>query len=145
MRSGLGTRNLYAVVHYDAQQQRRFCHADNITRHTDSENLMTEFYISEFSFKIGAVVKFCFQTYRRTVWVFLNNCFCQSKRANDVPAQRDNRKKARIRVTDVYNGKKRGPECQPQCRNRQHKLIQQRLMLSFDYRTHAVKTEKRKL
>ena len=54
MRSGLGTRNLYAVVHYDAQQQRRFCHADNITRHTDSENLITEFYISEFSFKIGA-------------------------------------------------------------------------------------------
>ena len=68
MRSGLGTRNLYAVVHYDAQQQRRLCHADNITRHTDSENLMTEFYISEFSFKIGAVVKFCFQTYRRTVF-----------------------------------------------------------------------------
>ena len=66
---------------------------------------MTEFYISEFSFKIGAVVKFCFQTYRRTVLVFLNNCFCQSKRANDVPAQRDNRKKAE-RVIDVYNGKK---------------------------------------
>ena len=166
MRSGLGTRNLYAVVHYDTQLQRRFCHADNITRHTDSENLMTEFYISEFSFKIGAVVKFCFQTYRRTVLVFLNNCFCQSKRANDVPAQRDNRKKAE-RVIDIYNGKKithvlsspnqcnghgvlctgvrGGPECQPQCRNRQHKLIQQRLMLSFDYRTHAVKTEKRKL
>ena len=36
-------------------------------------------------------------------------------------------------------------ECQPQRRNRQHKLIQQRLMQSFDYRTHAVKTGKRKL
>ena len=36
-------------------------------------------------------------------------------------------------------------ECQPQCRNRQHNLIQQRLMLSFDYRTHAVKTEKVRL
>ena len=32
-------------------------------------------------------------------------------------------------------------ECQRQCRNRQHKLIQQRLMLSSDYRTHAVKTK----
>ena len=52
MRSGLGTRNLYAVVHYNAQQQRRFCHADNITRHTDSENLMTESVpLSSFAFK----------------------------------------------------------------------------------------------
>ena len=33
-------------------------------------------------------------------------------------------------------------ECQPQCRNLQHKLIQQRLTLSFDYRTHAVKIKK---
>ena len=33
-------------------------------------------------------------------------------------------------------------ECQPQCRNRQHKLIQQRLMLSSDYHTHAVKTKR---
>ena len=36
-------------------------------------------------------------------------------------------------------------ECQPQCRNRKHKLIQQRLMLSSDYHTHAVKTEKGRL
>ena len=32
-----------------------------------------------------------------------------------------------------------------QCRNRQHKLIQQRLMLSSDYGTHAVKTKKREI
>ena len=61
MRSGLGTRNLYAVVHYDAQQQRRFCHADNITRHTDSENLMTEFYISEFPSKSVPLSSFAFK------------------------------------------------------------------------------------
>ena len=36
-------------------------------------------------------------------------------------------------------------ECQPQCRNRKHKLIQQRLMLSSEYHTHAVKTEKGRL
>ena len=36
-------------------------------------------------------------------------------------------------------------ECQPQCRNRQHKLIQNRLMQSSDYQTHAVKTKKGKL
>ena len=45
----------------------------------------------------------------------------------------------------LCTGVRGDPECQPQCRNRQHKLIQQRLMLSFDYRTHAVKTAKRKL
>ena len=36
-------------------------------------------------------------------------------------------------------------ECQPQCRNQQHKMIQQRLMLSSDYHTHTVKTKKGKL
>ena len=36
-------------------------------------------------------------------------------------------------------------ECQPQCRNRQHKLIQHCSMLMSDYCTHAVKTEKGKL
>ena len=36
-------------------------------------------------------------------------------------------------------------ECQPLCKNRQHKLIYQRLMLSSEYHTHAVKTKKRKL
>ena len=162
MRSGLSTRNLYAVVHYDAG---RFCHADNITSHTDDENLMTEFYIIECSLEIGAVFKFCFQMYRRTVRVFLNNCSCQSKCANDVQGQRDNRKKSQIKLmytTEKKNtsfkfaypvqrtrvlctGVRGGPECQLQCRNRQRKLIQQRLMLSFDYRTHVAKTEKRKI
>ena len=33
-------------------------------------------------------------------------------------------------------------ECQPQCKNRQHKLLQKHLMLSSDYHTHAVKTKK---
>ena len=36
-------------------------------------------------------------------------------------------------------------ECQPQCRNRPHKLIQLSLMLLSDYPTHVVKTKKGKL
>ena len=102
IRSGLSTCNLYAVVHYDAG---RFCHADNITSHTDGENLMTEFYIIKCSLEIGAVFKFCFQMYRRTVRVFLNNCSCQSKCANDVQGQQDNRKKARKKL--MYTTRKK--------------------------------------
>ena len=40
----------------------------------------------EFSLEIGAVVKFYFQIYRRTIWVLPNNYFCQSKFASNVLA-----------------------------------------------------------
>ena len=45
----------------------------------------------------------------------------------------------------LCTGVRGGPECQPQCRNRQHKLIQHCLMLSSDCRMHVVKTGKREI
>ena len=67
-----------------------------------------DFNIIEFFLEIGAVVKFYFQMYRRTIWIFADKCSSFKKCAKDVPALRDNRKKARVnwRVTDVKNIKK---------------------------------------
>ena len=64
---------------------------------------MIDIYIIEFFLEIGAVVKFYFQMYRRTIWIFADKCSSFKKCAKDVPALKDNRKKARVnwRVTDV--------------------------------------------
>ena len=92
----LSTRHLYAVVQY-------------VVWHMLLENSIgTEVVSCRYLYKTYKWWRFMIdiyiiEMYRRTIWIFADKCSSFKKCAKDVPALRDNRKKARVnwRVTDV--------------------------------------------
>ena len=86
----LSTRHLYAVVQYVVWHMllensigTEVVSCRYLYKTYKWWRFMIDIYIIEFFLEIGAVVKFYFQMYRRTIWIFADKCSSFKKCAKD--------------------------------------------------------------